>query len=136
MSMEDCLFCKIIAREIPAEIVYENEKTLAFLDIGPVSKGHTLVIPKTHATHLSEGTQEDALALMSTIHLLAPKMAAALEATGYNLGMNQGADAGQDVFHTHIHIMPRYAGDLRKFVKMHPSKEELHEVGELIRASV
>lgn len=132
--MDACLFCKIVAKQVPAEILYEDENTMAFLDIYPVSKGHTVVIPKTHAVNLGEGSQEDAVALMKTIHALAPRIVGALGATAYNLGMNHGVDAGQEIMHTHLHIMPRYAGDSRSFAKTRPSKEELQEVAQLIRS--
>ncbi len=134
--MTNCLFCKIIDGTIPALKVFEDEKTFAFLDIGPVSKGHTLVIPKVHAENLSVGTREDAVALMETIHQLAPKIMQALGASGYNLGMNHGEVAGQEVMHTHLHIMPRYADQPRTFAKTHPSKEELEATAEAIRACI
>lgn len=131
--MPDCLFCKIVAGEIPCHKVYENDRVLAFLDIFPVSKGHTLVIPKTHAQDLAAGTVDDALELMKVIHDLAPKITKALGASGYNLGMNHGLVAGQDVLHTHIHIMPRYDGEPRNFVKTHPTQEELEKVAAQIK---
>ena len=134
--MTDCLFCKIIAGTVPSHKIYENDHVYAFLDIGPVSKGHTLVIPKQHVSNLSAGSPEDAVELMKAVYLLGRKIMPALGATGYNLGMNHGADAGQDVFHTHLHIMPRYPGDERKFVKTFPSKEELSVVAEKIRAEM
>ncbi len=132
----DCLFCKIIAGQVPAHKVYETDRVLAFLDIGPVSKGHTLVVPKEHAENLSAGSAADALELMKAVYLLGKKSMSALGATGYNLGMNHGVDAGQDVLHTHLHVMPRYANDERKFVKTFPSKEELSTVAERIRAEM
>lgn len=134
--MNDCLFCKIIAGDIPAQKVYENDHVLAFLDIGPVSEGHTLVIPKAHAENLAAGSIEDAMALMAAIHELAPKITRALGAAGYNLGMNHGEAAGQDVLHTHVHIMPRQAGQPRSFVKTHPSQAELAQVAAKIRAEL
>lgn len=134
--MNDCLFCKIVAGDIPAQKVYENDRVLAFLDIGPVSEGHTLVIPKAHAENLAAGSIEDATALMVAIHELAPKITQALGAAGYNLGMNHGEAAGQDVLHTHLHIMPRQAGQPRNFVKTHPSQEELTQVADKIRAEL
>lgn len=134
--MSDCLFCKIITGQIPSHKLYENELVFAFLDIGPVSKGHTLVVPKKHALNLSEGSAEDAVELMKVVYLLGKKIMPALGATGYNLGMNHGEDAGQDVMHTHLHIMPRYVGDERKFIKTFPSKEELSIVAEKIRAEL
>lgn len=128
-----CLFCKILAKEIPAEIVFENEHVLAFLDIGPVSEGHTLVVPKAHAENLSVGTDADARHVMDAIYVLAPKILTAVGADGYNLGMNHGECAGQEVMHTHLHIMPRKNGVPRTFTKLHPTKEELAEIAEKIR---
>lgn len=132
----DCLFCKIIAGQIPCHKLYEDEHVVAFLDIGPVSEGHTLVIPKTHAENLTEGSREDAERLLGVIHELAPKICKALGASGYNLGMNHGITAGQDVLHTHLHVMPRKDGEERRFVKMHPSQDELKAVAEKIRAAL
>lgn len=132
----DCIFCKIIAGDIPCHKVYENEQALAFLDIGPVSEGHTLVIPKVHVTDLGDGSRETAMQLMGVVHDIAPKIMTAVGATGYNLGMNHGVDAGQDVLHTHLHIMPRKPGVARAFVKTHPSHEALAAVAEKIRATL
>ncbi|MFA5946955.1 MAG: HIT family protein [Patescibacteria group bacterium] len=131
-----CIFCEIVAGNIPALKIYENDKVIAFLDINPVAKGHTLVIPKNHANDLAAGSVEDSLELMKVIHDLAPKIVKAVGASGYNLGMNHGFDAGQEVLHTHIHIMPRYNGDVRSFVKTHPVKEELQAVADEIRAKL
>jgi histidine triad (HIT) family protein len=128
-----CLFCKIIAKEIPAEIIFENEQVLAFLDIAPVSEGHTLVIPKTHAKNLSEGSSEDAEAIMRAVHGIAPTILRAVGADGYNLAMNHGEVAGQEVMHTHVHIMPRKQGAPRSYVKLQLSKEEIHVTAEKIR---
>lgn len=128
-----CLFCNIIAKEIPAEIVFENEHVLAFLDIRPVSKGHTLIVPKVHAENLTLGSEADACAVMRAVHILAPKILHAVDADGYNLGMNHGESAGQEVMHTHVHFMPRKKGTLRVFSKLHPTKEELYDVAERIR---
>jgi histidine triad (HIT) family protein len=105
---------------------------LAFLDIGPVSKGHTLVIPKAHAENLAANSVDDACALMVAIHDLAPKITKAVGAVAYNLGMNHGVQAGQEVMHTHLHIMPRPANEPVKFVKTWPSKEDLAKVAEEI----
>lgn len=131
--MKDCIFCKIVAGDIPSHKVYEDENVFAFLDIGPVSVGHTLFIPKVHAENLTQGTEKDAIELMRVLYNLAPKITKALGASGYNLGMNHGKDAGQLVFHTHIHFMPRYAGKPRTFVKTHPSEEELAKIVEKIK---
>lgn len=132
----DCIFCKIIAGTIPCHKIYEDDRALAFLDIGPVSEGHTLVIPKTHAGNLDDGSKEDAMHLAGVIHDIAPKIMQGVGATAYNLGMNHGVDAGQDVLHTHLHIMPRKPGQPRNFTKTHPSQDELAAVAERIRAAM
>lgn len=132
--MTDCLFCKIVAGQIPAYKLYETDQVLAFLDINPVSTGHTLVIPKTHAENLAANSVDDASALMVAIHDLAPKITQAVGASGYNLGMNHGAVAGQDILHTHLHIMPRKEGEGRNFAKLHPTSEELAKVAAQITA--
>lgn len=134
--MSDCLFCKIIAGQIPCHKIFESDRVLAFLDIGPVSTGHALVIPKQHAENLASGSADDARALMEVIYELAPKIVRGVGATGYNLGMNHGEVAGQDVMHTHLHIMPRKEGEPRAFVKQHPAQDELAKVAEQIRAAL
>jgi len=134
--MPDCLFCEIISGNVPSHKVYENDKILAFLDIGPVSRGHTLIIPKEHAPDLNAGSCESAMDLMRVVHHIAPSIIVALGAHGYNLGMNHGACAGQIVFHTHLHFMPRYEGIPRSFEKQYPSQQELVEVAAIIRKEI
>ena len=131
-----CLFCLIIAGEIPCQNVYEDENTFAFLDIGPVSEGHTLVVPKVHTNDLASGSLEAAQQIMTTVYRIAPAILRAVGADGYNLGMNHGESAGQDVVHTHIHIMPRTTGVPRTFTKTHPSNEELAATAEEIRVEL
>lgn len=108
----DCIFCKIIGREAPASIVYEDEATLAFLDIRPMTTGHTLVIPKSHAAYLEELPEGTAGPILKT----ASKVAAALRRSGLrceavNLWLANGKEAGQVVFHVHFHVIPRFRGD-------------------------
>jgi histidine triad (HIT) family protein len=134
--MSECLFCKILNKEIPAHVLYEDDQTLVFLDIFPVTKGHALVIPKNHAENLTAGSVEDAQAVMKTVHDVAPRLVKALGGTGYNLGMNHGVDAGQEVFHTHVHVMPRFAGLPRTFEKTSPSQEDLAALADEIRAKL
>lgn len=128
-----CLFCSIISGEIPCQKVYEDENTFAFLDIGPVSEGHTLVVPKVHAMDLASGSLEAAEQIMRTVYRIAPAILKAVGADGYNLGMNHGEAAGQDVMHAHVHIMPRKTGVPRTFTKTHPSQEELVNTATAIR---
>lgn len=134
--MESCLFCRIVQGEIPCEKIFENEEILLFLDIGPVSRGHTLIIPKEHSHDLASGSPHTSKSLFAALYEFAPRICGALGATGYNLGMNHGVDAGQEVFHTHLHLMPRYTGDSRAFVKLTPSSEELRAVADQIRAAL
>ncbi|MBT4856817.1 HIT family protein [Candidatus Uhrbacteria bacterium] len=132
----DCLFCKIIAGEVPSYKIYEDQNVCAFLNIYPYSKGHTLIIPKEHSEDLTAASKESALYVMGVLHDIAPKIVDALGATGYNLGMNHGADAGQLIFHTHLHVIPRYKNDERKFEKLDVTPEELEVVAEQIRAKI
>ena len=107
----DCIFCKIIRKEIPAAVVYENDRTLAFLDIMPVNPGHALVVPKEHFADFASTPAE----LLGDIAAVAQKVAkAATEATespAFNIGVNNGHAAGQVVAHMHLHVMPRHDGD-------------------------
>lgn len=106
--MTNCIFCKIISGEIPSVKIYEDEHVFAFMDIMPLSKGHTLLIPKTHRESVYDLQADEAGQLFSA----APKIAAALKETfnpeGLNLLNNNGAKAGQSVFHFHLHFIPRY----------------------------
>jgi histidine triad (HIT) family protein len=108
---EDCLFCGIIAGEIPAQIVDSDEKTVAFMDINPATKGHALVVPRTHSADLMEISEEDLAATTIGAQRLAKRMREVLEPDGFNLINACGAAAWQTVFHFHIHVVPRYAGD-------------------------
>lgn len=111
--MKDCIFCNIVAGEIPAEKVYENDTVLAFLSIGPINPGHTLVIPKAHSHSALAMQQEDFALLMKHVHTIACAVRDATEADGVNLTFNCDAAAGQEVFHTHAHIIPRHEDDGR-----------------------
>lgn len=134
--MEDCLFCKIATGNAPSYKLYEDEHTIVVLDIFPAAKGHSLVIPKKHATDLSEGSLKDAQAMIKTVKEFAPRLVNALGGTAYNLGMNHGTDAGQMVFHTHMHVIPRFENDQRTFEKRQASPEELKAVHDEIVAGL
>lgn len=107
----DCIFCKIITGDIPSYAIRETEKTYAFLDINPVHPGHTLVIPKEHATDIFEITSENWSHVLEEVRSLAPKVQAATGAHGLNIVMNNKRSAGQLVDHVHIHIIPRFEND-------------------------
>lgn len=109
--MTACLFCKIVAGEIPAIRVYENEHVLAFMDIGPIVKGHALVIPKAHHDPLA-ATPDDVLAhVIAAVRLVAHAQQEGLGADGVNIHQASGAAAGQVVPHLHFHVIPRFKHD-------------------------
>ncbi|HEY8866820.1 MAG TPA: HIT family protein [Solirubrobacteraceae bacterium] len=111
MADEDCIFCKIVAGELPATIVDEDERTIVFMDINPATAGHALVIPRRHSRDLGEIGAEDLAACATAAQRLAGRVRSRLDADGVNLLNAYGAAAWQTVFHFHIHVIPRYDGD-------------------------
>jgi histidine triad (HIT) family protein len=108
----DCIFCQILAGQAPASFVCRDERCSAFMDIQPVNPGHLLVVPNTHAPYLAELDGETAAHLMRVAQRLAAALrASGLRCEGVNLFLADGETAGQEVFHVHLHVMPRYAGD-------------------------
>lgn len=106
--MADCIFCKIIAGEIPSSKVYEDDQVVAFLDISQVTSGHTLVVPKQHFRNLLEMDADSASQLFARVPDIARKVMKATGAKGMNILNNNEEIAGQTVFHTHVHLAPRY----------------------------
>jgi histidine triad (HIT) family protein len=111
MSDPNCLFCKIVAGEVPSQRVDEDERTVAFMDINPATRGHALVVPRTHAANLLEIEHDDLAATMAAAQRLARTVTERLGADGVTLMNSCGAAAWQTVFHFHIHVIPRYDGD-------------------------
>jgi histidine triad (HIT) family protein len=111
MTDPDCIFCKILAGEIPATIVGEDERTVTFMDINPATRGHMLVIPRTHAADLLSVDAEDLRAVAIASQRQAVRAKELLRADGVNLVNSCGAVAWQTVFHFHVHVIPRYAED-------------------------
>ena len=109
--MDNCIFCKIANGEIPAETFYEDEDFRVILDLGPASKGHALILPKTHAANIYEISDEMAAKAMILAKKMATKMTDVLKCDGFNIVQNNGEQAGQTVFHFHMHLIPRYKGD-------------------------
>lgn len=107
----DCIFCKIVKGEIPSYKVYEDDETLAFLDIAPVNPGHTLVIPKDHFENLYTLPDEALTRLMLTAKKVALGVKKGIGADGINIAMNNGKAGGQVIFHAHLHVIPRIEGD-------------------------
>ena len=107
----NCIFCKIIAGEIPCDKIYEDDKVLAFLDINPINRGHALVIPKKHYLDLLECPDDLAEYLIRVVKKTGKAVLKVVEADAFNVGLNNGAAAGQVVNHVHWHIIPRFKGD-------------------------
>ncbi len=133
------IFEKIVNREIPAIIVYEDEDTLAFMDIGPIIKGHTLVIPKTCYDPITE-TPDNVLAkLIQVAKRIAAAQMKELGADGINIIQNNGTTAGQEVPHIHFHVIPRFKGDGHHWnwnAKSYDSPKEIETLAEKIRAGL
>ena len=134
--MSDCIFCKIANKEIPATIIYEDEEVLVFMDIGPIIKGHALVIPKKHYDPVTQTPDE----LLAKLHLTAKRIAKAqmnaLGAGGVNIMQNNGAAAGQEVSHIHVHVIPRFEGDGHHWnwnAKEYDNFDEMAELADKMR---
>ncbi len=124
--MEDCIFCKIAKGEIPSAKVYENDRVFAFLDIAPVSKGHTIVIPKEHHKDLLDLPDDLLAETAKALKKIAKAIVKAVNADGFNIGKNNGAAAGQAVMHSHFHIIPRFEND-----GLNPWPQGKYEEGEM-----
>jgi histidine triad (HIT) family protein len=111
MSEQDCIFCKIVAGELPASIVDQDERTIAFMDINPATRGHALVIPRNHTPDLLSIDPDELGAVVGAAQRLAVRAKQGLGADGVNLLNSCGAVAWQTVFHFHIHVVPRYEDD-------------------------
>ena len=129
----DCVFCAIAAGEIPCFKVYEDDLVLAYLDINPFSKGHTLVIPKEHSKGLLDTDDETLAAVISRVKKVAAHVAASLGCDGFNILQNNGEAAGQTVRHLHFHIVPRWTGDPLVFENGKGDMEALKALAEKIR---
>lgn len=129
--MENCIFCKIVKKEIPAEIVYEDSKFSVFLDISPASKGHCLVVPKEHHKDIFDIPDSMLKEMSLMIKKTANTVKNALKADGINIIFNNGRSAGQLVFHIHAHVIPRYEKDnalVYTVNKPHVSNEQMQEI--------
>jgi len=109
--MDDCLFCKIVAGELPSTRVYEDDRVIAIMDIFPATRGHALVIPRAHARDVHEVAQDDLAAAAAAARRLAGAAVRGLGADGVTIMQSNGAAAWQTVFHYHVHVIPRYDGD-------------------------
>jgi len=128
-----CIFCNIINNEIPAHKVYEDEFTLAFLDIAPVNPGHTLVTLKKHVKNIEEASEEDLCHLIKTVKKVGNAIKAGLKVSGYNASVNNDPVAGQVIPHIHFHVIPRVEGDGHVAWTQGGYKDE-DEVGDIIKS--
>ena len=132
MKDSNCIFCKIIAGEIPSRTIYEDEEFKVFLDVSPSGKGHALLVPKEHYADLYAIDEEVAARAMKLAKKLATHMTAKLGCDGFNLLQNNHEAAGQTVFHFHMHLIPRYEGaknsDILKWSNESFSAEEMDEI--------
>ncbi|HIH75543.1 MAG TPA: HIT family protein [Methanosarcina sp.] len=137
---DNCLFCKIIAGEIPSKKVYEDNAVYAFLDIYPASEGHTLVAPKKHFSKFTDMGAEDVALLFEAARKITAAVEKAFSAEGTNIGINNGEVAGQEVPHVHVHVIPRKKGDggrgIKSIVWTEPDRTNLDEVAEKIRKNL
>jgi len=135
----DCIFCKIVKHEVSAIKILEDELNIAFLDIKPRSPGHTLVIPKKHYEKLEDMPEKEVEKLMGFIHKLIKIIPNVVGAQGFNLGINNGRVAGQEVMHVHFNIIPRFPNDnglpIQGLVQIEV-KEELNKIAEKIKKEI
>lgn len=109
--IDDCPFCGIAAGEIPGRTVYEDEDTVAFLDVNPLAAGHVLVVPKAHRERVHDLAPDEAGALFRTVLAVTPAVESAADAPASTVGINNGIEAGQEVAHVHVHVVPRHGDD-------------------------
>lgn len=129
----DCVFCKIIAGEIPCQKIGENDEFICFLDIKPINEGHALVVPKRHFTDIMEFPEELDKGYFAFVQEMVRKIMPAVHADGFNIGMNNGRAAGQLVFHQHTHIIPRFDDDgLKSWPDKDVTSEQLEQTKEKI----
>ena len=130
------IFTRIINRELPGEIVYEDDHTLAFLDINPKSEGHTLVVPKYEVANFDALPPDVLATLMLAVQKVARAVTRAMNTPHYNLSLNNGGPAGQVVFHVHFHIIPRHESVRTARPPLSLSHERMSEIGQVIRAEI
>lgn len=138
MRDENCIFCKIANGDIPAATVYEDDEFRVILDLGPASKGHALILPKSHYKDICEADEGIAAKLFPLAARIGGAMKQGLGASGFNVVQNNGTSAGQTVFHLHVHMIPRYE-DGPAMVTWEPGQsdaEELAEVAEILKNTI
>ena len=137
MKDNHCIFCKLANKDIPTNIIYEDEKFTVIMDASPATKGHALILPKNHAANIYELPDKDAADIFVLAKKMAKKMTEILQCDGFNIVQNNGEVAGQTVFHFHMHLIPRYLndGNQEKLTWNHAdiSAEEIEKIAEKLR---
>ncbi len=135
---EDCIFCKIANKEAEATVVYEDPHTLAFMDIHPLNPGHTLVIPKKHCTNMLDMPSDEAGRVFATVNKVMKGVHKASGADGISVGQSNGIAASQEVFHMHVHIIPRFNHEMMSGFpnRKETHRAELNEIGKKIRSAI
>lgn len=142
MNKQDCIFCKIVKGEIPCAKIYENKNLLVFMDIQPINKGHLLIIPKEHnelITNLKDNILEEMIKIARKLDISLRNIK--IKCEGVNLFLADGESAGQEVFHVHLHVIPRFKDDgfgfrFPKNYKNKPTQEELNKIAEEIKKEI
>lgn len=136
--MTECIFCRILEREVSSEVLYRTERVVAILDINPIHFGHVLIIPRTHAETFLEVPETELPELIHTVQVVSRAVVEALHPPGFNIFSNNGKAAGQSVFHFHFHVTPRYEDDNIQFVlKLKKySTDEMKQYADRIRKCV
>jgi histidine triad (HIT) family protein len=135
---EDCIFCKIAVKEADATVVYEDSRTLAFLDIHPLNPGHTLVIPKAHYTNMLDMPSEETARVFASVNKVMKGVHKASGADGISVGQSNGIAASQEVFHMHVHIIPRFNHEMMTGFpnRKETHRAELNELGKKIKSAI
>lgn len=137
MTETDCLFCKIIAGDMPGEKLYEDDHTFVVLDIRPTNPGHCLVIPKKHSRNIFDIEPETLSAIMPVVQKMSHAVSKAVSADGVNIHINNEPAAGQVIFHTHVHVIPRFENDGYKLWGGKEYKDnEGEKIADTIRATL
>lgn len=137
--MPECIFCRIAEHDLSAEIVYEDENAVAFLDINPIAPGHTVIIPKRHTANILELEDDGVRGLFVAVRNVMKSVQEAMKPAGFNYGVNQGRVAGQVIDHLHVHLLPRFeddgGGSMHSIVRNPPKQQTLEEIAGVIRGA-
>ncbi len=142
MQDPNCVFCKIVAGEIPAKVIMQNEKAMALLDAFPLAAGHSLVIPKSHYAKVQKMSEQDAKAVFEIVWKLVGAVETGSEVNASTIAIHNGSEAGQEVPHVHVHIVPRKRGDgagpIHSMFKVKPklSSQEMDSLCERIASNI